>query len=97
MSRIRDIQNPTDNFLEHADLRNVEKLILSNGTLTRITYLPPILQELDCDHNQIIELPEILPPGLTYFNCSFNNLTSLPDLPNSLLEFNCQDNLLKVY
>lgn len=53
-----------------------------------IPKLPPNLEILHCDYNDLDQLPE-LPTTLKILNCGCNNLTSLPDLPLTLESLQC--------
>jgi Leucine-rich repeat (LRR) protein len=58
------------------------------------TVLPPALQEFDCSHNHVCELPS-LPASLLTLNCEGNKLESLPPLPTNLASLCCANNQLR--
>ncbi len=56
-------------------------------------YLSKDGKTLDCDDNQLTELPE-LPKNLTELFCYDNQLTELPELPKGLERLYCSHNKL---
>ena len=54
--------------------------------------LPESLSELECDQNNLINLPHLESTNIIKLNCSDNNITELPDLPESLRELYCRNN-----
>ena len=55
--------------------------------------LPTSLTNLNCNYNQITELPD-LPSNLEQLYCSVNNLASIPYLPYNLTHIDCSFNNL---
>jgi len=64
-----------------------------NNLTTLPPYLPPSLLELQCNNNNLIQLPG-LPQSLEELWCYNNSLTSLPSLPASLIVLACNGNNL---
>ena len=56
--------------------------------------MPNILVILDCNNNQLKQLPNLQNTNLEMLNCSNNQLTSLPELPNSIVRLDCENNQL---
>ncbi len=82
----------------NADHEAVLNLLQLNVSARRIQSLEGIqyfsaLQELDCESNQLIELPE-LPEDLVILYCGTNRLTILNDLPPFLEKLYCYSNQL---
>jgi Leucine-rich repeat (LRR) protein len=74
---------------------DITSLKLSHKNLT---YLPDLsrfynLQELNCNNNELTELPP-LNPSLKILHCSNNRLTRLPPLNANLEQLSCGDNQL---
>ena len=64
-----------------------------NPKITSIPLLPPNLEQLECEENQLASLPP-LPDTLINLNCNNNELESLPPLPNGLEILDCSENQL---
>ena len=78
-----------------AMMQSIVKLYLNCRKLTTLPKLPPNLQELYCDYNQLSKLPDSLPPSLQELDCSHNQLHKLPDsLPPNLQRLDCNNNQL---
>jgi hypothetical protein len=59
----------------------IKYLYINRNRITSInSILPPQLELLDCNDNNLTELPE-LPKTLTTLYCKSNNITTLPTLP----------------
>ncbi len=84
----------------------LEVLDCGKNNLTQLPELPVTLKELYCKSNYLTSLPT-LPPGLEVLDCELaydydyddedipnNNRFVLPNLPNTLIELNCQSNRL---
>jgi Leucine-rich repeat (LRR) protein len=75
---------------------NLKELDCSNNQITSLNNLPPSLEILYCNHNQLVELPPLVsegkPPNLQMLDCDDNQLTSLPPLPSTLEYLNCDNN-----
>jgi Leucine-rich repeat (LRR) protein len=76
----------------------IKKLDLSNQELTELPediHLYTLLEELNCNENQLTALPENLPASLIELSCNENQLTNLPNnLPASLIILQCNGNQL---
>ncbi len=88
----------TVSLLNAADLKGIEgfstlnSLICTNSKLTTLpANLPPSLQYLNVQFNQITNLPN-LPPNLRVLYCSNNQISALPNLPNSMRFLDCSHN-----
>lgn len=69
--------------------------ICSNNQLTRLPLLPPTIQYLHLQENQLTCLPDNLPPDLHYLNCKKNRIRYLPPfLPDNLTWVDCGGNEL---
>jgi len=82
-------------FEQTIDKSKIKGLYMSYKNLTELLDLSEYtnLKELNCDNNNLTELPE-LPNSLEILKCYNNNLTSLPELPNSLEYLDFDNNQL---
>jgi len=86
--------------LDVSGLTHLVSLKISNNEITSLT-LPYRTHEyyylgyLDCNNNELTELPK-LPDKLDHLECSSNKLTELPKLPDNLRYLGCSNNALKV-
>ena len=72
---------------------NIKYLYKSFEELLKIDIYNDIIY-INCNNNNLLNLPE-LPNSLKILDChSNNNLSSLPELPNSLIELYCWNNNL---
>jgi len=84
------------NIWEPPDLSKITNVNLCDIRLTKI---PDWISKcnnligLNCSHNKITQIPNILPNSLQKFSCCHNKITQIPDtLPNSLQVFYCWNN-----
>ena len=74
---------------------SLKNLVIFKDNLTIIPFnLPPLLKGLNCNDNNLKELPK-LPNSLEYLSCNNNNLKELPELPNSLKILKLSKNMVK--
>jgi Leucine-rich repeat (LRR) protein len=66
------------------DFHKLKRLDLSYNNLTKITDLPPNLEELYLNHNQLTEFPT-LPPKVHHVDVARNKLTAFPSFIQSSL------------
>ncbi len=59
--------------------------------------LPSQLRRLDCQYNELLQLPAHLPAALEELNCTGNLLTELPPLPLGLTRLRCSENALRSF
>jgi uncharacterized repeat protein (TIGR01451 family) len=80
---------------DHPDVQAEDSLELSNLNLLSIEGAEAFvnLNSLNCNHNQLTELPD-LPLGLKYLYCEYNQLLEIPVLPPSFLRLGCGNNQL---
>lgn len=70
------------------DMFSLRYLDCSNCQIKEMPVYMPVLQELNCSNNLIVDLPKY--PKLEVLDCSGNPLCSLPDFPNlKLIARNC--------
>jgi Leucine-rich repeat (LRR) protein len=73
-------------FVNNANFDTLNAFLINNN-------LPPNLTDLECDNNNLSQLPE-LPDNLEWLSCNNNKLKSLPYLPDNLQYLYCDDNEL---
>lgn len=77
----------------------ISKMIYLDVSFSNIKSLEGIeyfscLKELDCEGNQLTELPD-LPNTLEGLDCESNQLTELPELPSTLAVLDCSQNQIE--
>jgi hypothetical protein len=79
-------------------LERFENADYVNINYTEISELPELnsdIETLDCQHNKLIQLPELIYyEDLVELKCSYNKLDSLPELPYRLNVLHCNNNQL---
>ncbi len=88
-----------EGLIELPDLSNnheATKLNCSNNYLTYIdcSKLPPNLEILECEFNQITEFINHFPASLKELHCHYNKLQHLDNLPFNLRILDCENNNL---
>lgn len=62
----------------------LEKIKCVECKIPRLPVLPDTVKYMDCDHNDLTELPDPLPSSLSHLSCEYNNIKKLPTLPKSI-------------
>ena len=72
-------------------------LVVNNRNLTSLNQFLPFpnkLRRIECNHNNLQELPDTIPDSVSLIDCDYNQLNELPRLPNELFSLSCSHNNL---